>query len=103
MSPRNLLTAPIVRVAFLLSLFAALVFLFFFPFFAVMLILVPLPGISDIVWAVASLPVKLLELELPKTDKVGYTVAIAAKFYAPIVFLVVFATIFCLARNRHDT
>ena len=103
MSLHTFLVAPNVRAALVPSVIAAVLFFYFFPLFARMFLLVPLPGISDIVWAVARFPIQLLGLDLPKNDKAGYTVVIAARFYAPIVFLLVFAIMVRLGHKRHAT
>lgn len=99
---RDYLAIPYVWIAVLSGLLAAIVFAFTYPLLAVLFVIAPVPGISDVVWGLSQLPVKLFGMSLPDTDKAGYTLLIAGRFYGAIVFLAVFGAVLRLGRRAHS-
>ena len=77
--------------ALLIAILVSAAFAMFFPFILFAVMIAMIPGISDLAWAIAQFPVKLLNLPLPESDSAGYTFNMAGRIYAVLVFLVVFA------------
>ena len=77
--------------ALLIALLVSAAFAMFSPFILFAVTIAMIPGISDVAWAIAQFPVKLLNLPLPKSNSAGYTFNMAGRIYAVVVFLIVFA------------
>src|SRR3569832_724715 len=85
--------------ALLFALLIATAVAMFLPFMLFVLMIGMIPGISDLAWAIAQFPVKLLNLPLPTSDSAGYTFTMAGRIYAVLVFLVVFGV---KVRRNHN-
>ena len=76
--------------ALLIALLVSAAFAMFFPFILFAVMIAMIPGVSDVAWAIAQFPVKLLNLPLPESDSAGYTFNMAGRICAVLVFLIVF-------------
>jgi hypothetical protein len=74
----------------LIALFIGGGFAQFFPILGLGIIFAMMPGITDIFWGIAQLPVLLFSPELPEQDKTGHILVFAGRVYGFIVFILVF-------------